>query len=111
MRTAIYVHEPSTVTIRAKEPGPADAKIQLCRYNQTASQMAIGTHKLEPGIYLILSSGELEVNVRSVEVEVMRNDKDIWPDPKASVVALESGACAESVKEFFTLAKDLDVHD
>ena len=104
MRTAIYVHEPSTVTIRATSP--RDAKAQLCRFNQDTDQAALGTHNLEPGVYMIVSTDALEVNVHGVDVHVLANDKDIWPDPKASVVALEPGASVASLRDFFQIARD-----
>jgi hypothetical protein len=109
MRTAIYVNEPSTVTITANDP--RDAEVQLCRYNQATRRAAIGTLALEPGIYLIVSRSELHVTIRSVGLQVVANDKDPWPFPKANVIALEPGATLETLREFFTVAKDASPDD
>jgi hypothetical protein len=105
MRTAIYVHESSTVTIRATDP--RDAKAELVRYNRPANVPAIGTHELEPGIYLIVSNGALEITGLRIEFEATRNDKDIWPDPKLNVIALEAGATSKSIQQFCNVAKDI----
>jgi len=107
MRTAIYVREPSTVTISATDP--RDAGAQLCRYNQAVTQVAVGTHELVPGIYLVVSSSALAVTGTAVDVQIVTNDKDPWPSPKATVVALEPGATATSIQQFFVVAKVLDV--
>ena len=81
------------------------------RYNQAGNRAAIGTHTLEPGIYLIVSKDGLAVTVHSTGIQVIANDKDPWPSPKAKLIGLEPGASAESISEFFTVAMDLDVDD
>ena len=109
MRTVIYVHQPSTVTIREQQP--RDASAVLCRYNQGAGQPAVGLHRLDPGIYMIISSGELEVSGSELEVVVLPNDKDIPPDPKLAIVALEPGATVASIQSFLQIAKDISIDD
>jgi hypothetical protein len=109
MRTVIYVHEPSTITIR--EHASRDAAVLLYRYNQDFGQVASGTHQLAAGIYLIVSSGELEVTGSHAEVVVLPNDKDIPPDPKLAVLALEPGATVQSVQRFLGIAKDISVDE
>ena len=112
MRTAIYVYKPSSVTIHTKQVNASeasDAKIQICRYNKTATPTTIGTQQLDPGIYLITSSRGLEVTGLNIEAQIIPDDKDTWPDTKANVIALEPGATADSVKAFFKVAKSLDV--
>ncbi len=109
MRTVIYVHEPTTATIREQQS--RDAEAVLCRYNQDASQLAVGSHRLVPGIYLIISSGEMEVSGSHLEVAVLRNDKDIPPDPKLELVALEPGATVQSLRMFLEIAKDVSLDD
>jgi len=106
MRTAIYVHEPSTVTIRAK--GANEAAARLCRYNRAGNQLALGTHQLERGIYVIESRGELDVSGSHLDIVPLSNDKNIPPDPKA-FVALEPGATAQSVQRFLSDAMDISV--
>jgi hypothetical protein len=109
MRTVIYVHEPSAATIRAKDA--RDASALLCRYNQGVGQPAVGLHQLDPGIYMIISSGELEVSGSHLEVVVLHNDKDIPPDPKTAILALEPGATVQSIQLFLVIAKDISVDD
>jgi hypothetical protein len=104
MRTALFIVQPSTVTVRAVEP--RDAASELCRYQQ-APVPAIGTHQLEPGVYLITSSAPLAIDGVQGELQAQRNDKDEWPSPKLTVVALEPGATAASLREFLSVAKDL----
>jgi len=105
LRTALYVYQPSTVTIRAEDP--RDAGVLLYRFNQEIKKPAPGVQKLNTGIYLIVSIGDIGVTGPNVEVMTLRNDKDPWPAPKATVIALEPGATVESVKNFFTVAKAL----
>ena len=107
MRTAIYVHESSRVTIRIEDP--VDAKAALSRYRDPAPYPAAGTHELAPGVYLIISRGPLQIEGAGIAVETLRDDKDEWPDPKPHVIILEPGASAASLKQFFTIAKDLSV--
>jgi hypothetical protein len=107
MRTAIYVYEPSTVKIRAKDP--RDAGVEIVRYHQPGELAAVGVHRLDRGIYLIVSRSELEVGGINIEVQVVANNKDDWPDPKAQVVALEPGSSIGTIKEFFLVAKDLSI--
>jgi hypothetical protein len=109
MRTLIYVHEPSTVTIHAK--AARDSAALLCRYNRGAGQAASGKHQLERGIYLIVSNSVLEVSGSHLEVARLPNDKDIPPDPGLALLALEPGATASSYRAFLELAKDVSVGD
>jgi len=104
MRTALYVQKSTTVTVRTTDP--RDTKMLICRYNHAGHPVS-GTLKLDPGIYLIVSNGTLNVDASSAEVLAVANDKDDWPRPTATVLALEPGATADSVTKFFTLAKGL----
>ncbi len=106
MRTAFFIQELSSVTIRAEDP--RDTSVELYRYQGTATP-AVGTHKLEPGIYLIVSNGSMHVDGVHGNVQVVANNKDEWPDPPPRVVRLEAGASTASVKEFLTVAKDLSL--
>ena len=107
MRTAIYVHAPDTVKIHNQDPG--DAGVTLARYGQIARLPAIGSHALAAGIYLVVSRGPLDVVGNNITVEIVTNNKDEWPDPTPGVIALVPGATARSVREFFTVAKDLSI--
>jgi hypothetical protein len=104
MRTIIYVHQPSTVTV---QPMNAADKIQLFRYNQSEARSAAGTLKLEPGIYMIASKSGLQVSVGGIELHAMGGDKDDPPRPLAAALALEPGATQDSVAKFFAVALGL----
>ena len=107
LRTALYIQQPSSITIRAKDP--ADASAQLYRYKQGLIGPAIGTHLLPRGIYLVLSKAPIEVTNSAVVTAVVPRDKDIFPDLTAGVVAIEAeaGATAESIQTFFLVAKGI----
>ena len=100
MKTLLYVHAPSSVTIRGVE----HTKVAIARYGQEVAS-ALGTLELEPGIYAIHSPLPVDISIDSVVVVTLGNDKDDWPDPKANVIALEPGATAASIKDYIQ-AKD-----
>lgn len=106
MRTAFFIQEMSRVTIRAEDP--RDASVELYCYHE-AARPAIGTHKLAPGIYLIVSNSSMRVDGVHGSVQVVANNKDPWPEPSGNLVALEAGASTASVKQFLTVAKDLSL--
>jgi hypothetical protein len=107
MRTAIYVYERSNVKFRALDP--RDARVEIVRYHQPGAQPAVGVVTLDRGIYLVVSKSALEVDGINVEVQVVPNDKDEWPDITARMLAPEPGATVGTVKEFFIVAKDLSI--
>lgn len=116
MRTAIFVHEPSIVTIEATNPSETTAKIYTYgsapesstdAYQDPTATPAAGTHQLARGIYLVLSNGAMKVSGVQGDVQTDPTDKDDWPDPKPGVVALVPGATAASVKKFLTIAKGI----
>lgn len=106
MRTAIYVAEPSTVTIRPLAPSQVSST--LYRFRHGAVGPAFGMHQLDPGIYLVLSQPALEVTGTDLVVTPLSKDKDIPPDPKAQVLASEPGATIEEVHRFLMVFKDAD---
>ena len=107
MRTVIYVHEPTTITIQTQDP--RDAEFLLSRYNQGTDRVKSGARQFGVGIYLLLSHGEVEVTGDKTTVETLRSDKDIPPLPRAQLIALEPGASAESILEFVEVAKGISV--
>jgi hypothetical protein len=107
MRTALYVQQPSTVTITVRVADAKAAAIKLYRYNHPGCRPAVGTHQLERGIYMVVSDGEIMVDTGDVVIEAASGDKDPLPGPRAQVVGLEPGATIESLQEFFAIAKDV----
>lgn len=109
MRTAIYVFEPSTVTIRSQDPG--EDRVTLCRFNCKPERVATGARQLAPGIYMILSSSGVDVSGGQISVVVMPHDKDVPPEPKLQVLGLEVGATAATIQQFFDITKGIDIGD
>jgi hypothetical protein len=106
LRTAIYVAEPSTVTIRPLAPSQANAT--LYRFRRGAIASAFGVHQLDPGVYLVLSESAVEVTGPDLVVTPLSKDKDIPPEPKARVLAAEPGATTAEVHKFLMVFKDAD---
>jgi hypothetical protein len=119
MRTGIYVQNPTTVTIRAS--APADALVQLRRFRVAVYDVgarapmrepaAVGTHQLDTGIYLIVSSSPMQIEGENVTTQVVANDKDPWPEIGANVVGLVSGAITASIQDFFAVTKGIEIDE
>lgn len=119
MRTGIYVQKPTTVTIRAS--APADARVQLRQFRVMTSQAdvraslrdptAVGTHQLDPGIYLVVSSSPMQIEGDGVTTQIVANDKDPWPEIAAPVVGLVLDATMASVQDFFAVTKGIEVDE
>jgi hypothetical protein len=107
LRTAIYVAEPSTVTIRPL--APSQTKAVLYRFRRGAGQPAFGSHQLDPGIYMVLAADAVEVTAtgNGVTIIPLSKDKDKPPEPKA-LLAAEPGATLDEMNMFFLVAKDED---
>ena len=121
MRTGIYVQKPTTVTIRASAPQDARVRLRCFRVATTAADArhqrepdAVGTHQLDPGIYLIVSSSPMQVAGDNLTTQIVANDKDGWPDPPAMVVGLVSDSTSTTLKaiqNFFAVTKGIEVTD
>jgi hypothetical protein len=122
MRTGIYVQKPTTVTIRAS--APQDAHVQLRRFRLPACDAgasaqlrdpgAVGTHQLDAGIYLIVSSSPMNVEGNNLTTQIVANDKEGWPDPGVTVVGLVSDATTQAlgaIRNFFAVTKGIEVGD
>ena len=107
MRTAMYVFEPSTVTIRASDP--CDDRVTLYRFNHKGEQVAQGARPLEPGVYMIVSHRPVEVSGGHISVVPLAGSKDEPPEPKAQVFNLEGGANPAAIQRFFNIFKGIDV--
>jgi hypothetical protein len=109
MRTAIFVYEPTTVTITATE------NLQLASFDGaparavTASALAVG-----PGIYKIVSASPVSVVSASSRTQVLSttSDKDKWPDPPpATLPGTLAGTAPPAIWDFFVVpgAKRFDL--
>jgi hypothetical protein len=110
MLTVIYVYEPATVNIEARDP--RDERAILRRYDNGQPPREIqeihqaGGVPLEPGVYAILSRRALGIDWTGGRVETTTLTKDEWPDPPS----LQAGASEEQVRAFFSsLEKGGDV--
>lgn len=118
MRTGIYVQKPTKVTVRAS--APQDAHVRLLRFRlqtcetdaraQLREPDAVGTHELDAGIYLIVSSSPMQVEGDNLTTKIVPNNKDPWPDPELTV-GLVPGATPQAIQEFFSVAKGIEVVD
>lgn len=119
MRTGIYVQKPTTVTIRACTP--ADARVQLRRFRVATfgadarahlrEPDAVGTHQLDPGIYLIVSSNPMQIEGANLTTQAVANDKNPWPDPDDVVAGLALNATKAAIQDFFAVTKGIEVED
>lgn len=108
MRTAIYVYQDTSITFA---PTTMDSPTPLIvRYpDETSGRPATGTVALSRGIYMIHSKSSITATGTGFDVEFSINDKDAWPDPPQQQMAAEPGATAEKIKQFFTIAKDVEL--
>jgi len=121
MRTGIYVQKPTTVTIRASST--EDARVQLRRFRVSAGAAgaadarhlrepdAVGTHQLDAGIYLIVSSGPMQIEGANLTTQAVANDKNPWPDPDGAVAGLVVDATMAAIRDFFAVTKGIEVSD
>jgi hypothetical protein len=107
LRTAIYLAEPSTVTIRPL--APSQTKATLYRFRGGAGKPAFGSHALDPGIYMVLADAMIDVTATGsgATIAPLSKDKDKPPEPKAMLTA-EPGATLDELYTFFLVAKDGD---
>lgn len=98
MRSAIYVYEATTLTIKASEDGlelePLDrsqAPVALTRWTQLP---------LRSGIYRVMSTAAIEVSGPYIDTALNLADTDDWPDPPGRVTA-SFAITEERLREFF----------
>jgi hypothetical protein len=109
MRTAIYVYKPTTITLKPLRKEDQNAVIRSFRGEEVGSAMSLAPITLQRGIYQILSVGEVLVAGSDLEIQTSLRDKDEWPEPPQLALALEKGATAKTIKDFFSIAKDIEL--
>jgi len=100
MLTVIYVYEPATLTIEARDPRDEHAILRQYDRQQHRDLHVIrgsGPLKLPPGVYAIVSRRSLQIDWSGARVETATLSKDDWPDPPS----LATGATEEQVRTFF----------
>src|SRR5258708_22631511 len=83
MRTAIFVYEPTTVTIKTTET------LHLVPFDgRSAMAVSAGAMTVSPGVYKIVSASQVSVTSASGKTQVMSttSDKDKWPDPPPAML-------------------------
>jgi hypothetical protein len=99
MRTGIYVYTSTTLTIQASEP------VVLTSLDNRSISFDSGTMStvVSPGIYKAVTSSAITVTPSpSVDVVIVQNSKDTWPDPPLAVVTAFN-VTASNVKSFFVI--------
>jgi hypothetical protein len=105
MRTAIFVYESTTITIKS-----SDADLKVVPYGAASSFAATGDPQpVSPNLYKIVSSSAVSVSSDASSTVVMTttNDKDQWPDPPAALPSTMASTTDEQICGFFADARSL----
>jgi hypothetical protein len=107
MRTVIYVRQPSTVAIQAKEDC-----LELCTFPKGHSSIKPGPHHLDRGVYVVVSKSDIDVSGPSVSAVAVPNIKDVPSDPELQQIAQAGGVKLVDLTAFIAaLVKDIEVPD
>lgn len=102
MRTAIFVYEPTTVTITTSE-----TNLQLISFDGKSDVVVVSEAALPvvPTIYKIVSSSQVLVGSASSKTQVLdtSNDKDEFPDPPLALPSTMVGTSTEAIQSFFVI--------
>jgi len=102
MRTAIFVYESTTITIKSNDSG-----LQVVPYGSASPFAATGSpQSVSPNLYKIVSSSPVSVvsGAGSTTVITTTDDKDKWPDPLPSTLpSTMSGTTSQQVWDFFVI--------
>jgi hypothetical protein len=107
MRTAIFVYESTTITIKCDDTG-----LQVVPYAGGASPFAPTgePQSVSPNLYKIASTSAVSVASAASSTVVISttSDKDKWPDPPpATLPSSMSGTTAQQVSDFFVDVRSL----
>jgi hypothetical protein len=102
MRTAIFVYESTTVTIKSDDTGLA-----LVPYGGGSSFAATGyPQAVAIGLYKIVSASAVSVasGASSTQSLTTTSDKDKWPDPPpATLPSTMAGTTSQQISDFFVI--------
>jgi hypothetical protein len=102
MRTAIFVYESTTLTIKSSDSG-----LQVVPYGSASAFAATGDpQSVSINLYKIVSSSPVSVasGASSTTVITTTDDKDKWPDPLPSTLpSTMSGTTPQQVWDFFVI--------
>jgi hypothetical protein len=98
MRTGIYVYTSTKLTIQASEP------VVLTSLDNRSISFGGGTVStaISPGIYKAVTDSQIAVTGSSIDVVIVPNNKDPWPDPPLAVVSAFN-VTQTSLNSFFTI--------
>ena len=102
MRTAIFVYESTTITIKCNDTG-----LQVVPYGGASSFAPTGDpQSVSPNLYKIVSTSVVSVSSDASSTVVMSttSDKDKWPDPPpATLPSTMAGTTAQQISDFFII--------
>lgn len=102
MRTAIFVYESTTITIKCNDTG-----LQVVPYGGASSFAPTGDpQSVSPNLYKIVSSSTVSVASGASSTVVLStfDDKDKWPDPLPSTLpSTMAGTTSQQVWDFFVI--------
>jgi hypothetical protein len=102
MRTAIFVYESTTITIKCDDTG-----LQVVPYGGASSFAPTGDpQSVSPNLYKIVSTSTVSVSSGASSTLVMSttSDKDKWPDPPpATLPSSMSGTTPQQISDFFVI--------
>jgi len=103
MRTAIFVYESTTITIKCDDTG-----LEVVPYGSGVTPFAPtgDPQSVSPNLYKIVSTSTVSVSSGASSTLVMSttSDKDKWPDPPpASLPSSMSGTTPQQISDFFVI--------
>lgn len=102
MRTAIFVYESTTITIKCNDTG-----LEVVPYGGASSFAPTGDpQSVSPNLYKIVSASTVSVGSGASSTVVMTtsDDKDKWPDPlPASLPSTMAGTTSQQIWDFFVI--------
>jgi hypothetical protein len=101
MRTAIFVYESTTITIKSSDSG-----LQVVPYGASSFAATGDPQSVSPNLYKIVSSSAVSVasGAGSTAVITTTDDKDKWPDPLPSTLpSTMYGTTSQQIWDFFVI--------
>ena len=102
MRTAIFVYESTTITIKCNDTG-----LEVVPYGGASSFAPTGDpQSVSPNLYKLVSTSTVSVSSGATSTIVLTtsDDKDKWPDPlPATLPSTLSGTTSQQIWDFFVI--------
>lgn len=102
MRTAIFVYEPTTITIKSDDTG-----LQIVPYGGASAFAVTGNaQSVSTNLYKVVSTSAVSVasGATSTVVVSTTSDKDKWPDPPPlTLPSTMAGTTDQQISDFFVI--------